>query len=103
MSVESVKGIPLEEYTNFLKEQGVGYMDWNVLAANGTKDNVTKEEMVESVMSGVSQYDTSIVLLYDSADKEMTAKSLEAIIDRLLADGYEILPIDANTVPVHHS
>lgn len=102
-SSNSVNQFPVEEYSAFLSGQGVTYMDWNVIAANGTTDNVTKEEMVQSVMDGVARYDTSIVLLYDSADKKMTAKSLEAIIDSLQAGGYEILPLDYNTIPVHHS
>ncbi len=102
-SSNSVNQFPVQEYTAFLKEQGVSYMDWNVIAANGTTDNVSKEEMVKSVMDGVARYSTSVVLMYDSADKKMTAESLGAVIDSLQAGGYELLPIDADTVPVHHS
>ena len=102
-SSNTVNQNPIEEYKTFFTEQGVTYMDWNVIAANGTSDNVSKKDMVQSVIDGAAQYDTSIVLLYDSADKRMTAKSLGAIIDRLRAEGYEILPIDASTTPVQHS
>lgn len=102
-SSNTINQIPMDEYKAFFTEQGVTYMDWNVIAANGTSDNVSKKEMIQSVMDGVAQYDTSIVLFYDSADKRMTAKSLGAVIDRLQAAGYEILPIDAGTTPVQHS
>lgn len=102
-SSNSVNELPIEQYTDFLKEQGVQYVDWNVIAANGITDNVTKEDMVRSVMEGVAKYDTSIVLLYDSADKKMTADSLSAMIDSLQAAGYELLPMDDSTVPIHHS
>ncbi len=102
-SSNSVNELPIEQYTDFLKAQGVQYADWNVIAANGITDNVTKEDMVRSVMEGVAKYDTSIVLLYDSADKKMTADSLSAMIDSLLAAGYELLPMDDSTVPIHHS
>lgn len=95
--------LSVAECSSFLSGQGVTYLDWNVIAANGTGEHVSRREMVQSVMEGVAQYDTSIVLLYDSADKKMTAKSLESIIDQLQAGGYEILPIDANTTPVRHS
>ena len=54
-------------------------------------------------MNGVALYDTSIVLMYDSVDRKMTAKSLDSILDYLLKNGYEILPIDENTIPIHHS
>lgn len=102
-SSNSVKQFPIKEYKKFLDDQGVTYMDWNVLAANGTTDNVTKKEMVQSVMDGVAKYDTSVVLLYDAEDKKMTAKSLENIIDSLQAGGYEILPMDENTEPIQHA
>lgn len=102
-SSNTVNELPVEQYTNFLKEQGVEYVDWNVIAANGISDNVMKKDMVRSVMEGVAKYDTSIVLLYDSADKKMTADSLSAMIDSLQAAGYELLPMDDSTVPIHHS
>lgn len=95
--------LSIEECREYLEEQGVTYMDWNIIAANGTNENASKDEIVQSVMDGVANYDTSVVLLYDSADKTMTAKSLGTIIDRLQAEGYEILPIDEDTTPVQHS
>lgn len=102
-SSNTINQIPIEEYKAFFTEQGVTYIDWNIIAANGTTDNVSRKEMIQSVMDAVPQYDTSIVLLYDSADKRMTAKSLGGMIDRLQEAGYEILPIDASTTPVQHS
>ena len=101
-SSNSINQIPIEKYQTFLESQGVVYMDWNVIAANGTTDDVTQEQMVQSVMDGVSKYETSIVLLYDSADKKMTAKSLETIINSLQEGGYEILPIDEDTPLIQH-
>lgn len=102
-SSNSMNELPVKEYTNFLNQQGVQYVDWNVIAANGVTENVTKDDMVRSVMEGVAKYDTSIVLLYDSADKKMTADSLSAMINSLQTAGYELLPMDESTVPIHHS
>ncbi len=95
--------LSIEECRGFLEQQGVTYLDWNVVAANGTDEEISRSEMVRSVMDGASMYSTSVVLLYDSADKKMTARSLGAMIDNLRAEGYELLPIDANTTPVQHS
>lgn len=102
-SKNTVNQLPIDQYKTFLADQGVSYQDWNVIAANGTADQVSRKEMVKSVLDGVSRYATSIVLLYDSADKKMTAKSLGMIIDRLREGGYELLPIDEGTTPVQHS
>lgn len=95
--------LSIEECRAFFEQQGVTYIDWNVVAANGTKEDASRTEIVRSVMEGVAMYDTSIVLLYDSADQKMTAKSLNKLIDDLQAGGYELLPIDENTTPVQHS
>lgn len=102
-SKSTVNQLPIDQYKTFLADQGVTYQDWNVIAANSTTDDVSRKQMVRSVLDGVSQYGTSIVLLYDSADKKMTAKSIGTIIDRLRAGGYEMLPIDEDTTPVQHS
>lgn len=102
-SKNTVNQLPIDQYKTFLADQGVSYQDWNVIAANSTTDQVSRKEMVRSVLDGVSRYATSIVLLYDSADKKMTAKSLGMIIDRLREGGYELLPIDEGTTPVQHS
>lgn len=95
--------LAMTDLDNYFNAQGASYFDWNVIAANSTTDDVSVNKMVESVMKGVALYDTSIVLLYDSADRTMTAKSLDKILERLINDGYEILPIDENTIPIHHS
>lgn len=102
-SSNSVIPFSVDEYAGFLQDNGVVYQDWNVIAANGTTDHVTKDEMISSVLDGVARFDTSIVLMYDSADKKMTANSLEEIIVRLQEKGYELLPLDSDTVSIHHS
>lgn len=102
-SSNSVHEFDLPSYNEFLEAQGVNYMDWNVIAANGSDDNVSVGQMVQSVLDGVKKFEVAVVLLYDSADKKMTAKSLGDIIDKLKAEGCELLPIDEKTTPLHHS
>ena len=100
-STEAAAKLSLTDLDVYFSTQGASYFDWNVIAANNTTVSVNK--MVDSVMNGVVLYDTSIVLMYDSADRKMTAKSLDKILERLINDGYEILPIDENTISIHHS
>lgn len=102
-STEAAAKLSLTDLDVYFSAQGASYFDWNVIAANNTTDDVSVNKMVDSVMNGVGLYDTSIVLMYDSADRKMTAKSLDKILERLINDGYEILPIDENTISIHHS
>ena len=102
-STEVTEKLQMTDLDAYFNAQGASYFDWNVIAANNTTDDVSVNKMVDSVMNGVALYDTSIVLMYDSVDRKMTAKSLDSILDYLLKNGYEILPIDENTIPIHHS
>lgn len=102
-STESAGKLSLTGLENYFNTQGASYFDWNVIAANSATDDVSVKKMTDRILDGVALYDTSIVLMYDSEDRKMTAKSLDTILDRLIKDGYEILPIDENTIPIHHS
>ena len=102
-STEVAGKLSLTGLENYFNTQGASYFDWNVIAANSATDDVSVKKMTDRILDGVALYDTSIVLMYDSEDRKMTAKSLDTILDRLIKDGYEILPIDENTIPIHHS
>lgn len=102
-SIDHANNLEMAELEQFFSSQGVTYFDWNVIAPNSVTDHVSTSKMVNGIMNSVALYDTSIVLMYDAADRKMTAKSLEPLLERLLNEGYEVLPIDENTIPIHHS
>lgn len=95
--------LPIQTFIDVLKEKGVDYLDWNVISPDIGKANITKKQMVNSIKEGVLQYDTSIVLMYDVADRPMTVKALPSIIKALKAENCELLPVDKDTVLIQHS
>lgn len=95
--------VSIQELIPILEQKNLSYLDWNVISPEAKNAKVTKKQMVSGILEGVSAYDTSIVLLYDVADKPMTAKALSAIIKELKKENYELLPIDENTVPIRHN
>lgn len=95
--------LPIQTFIDVLEEKNVTYVDWNVISPDIGNTNVTKKQMETSITEGVAQYDTSIVLMYDVADKPMTVKALPSIIKALKAENYELLPIDEDTTLIQHN
>ena len=87
----------------FLKEQGVEYYDWNISSGDGGGTLMPVEVIVENCTKNIQRYDTSIILMHDSALKTTTVEALPQILETILAmEDTVILPITANSQPVHH-
>ncbi len=95
--------LPIQTFIEVLKEKQIAYLDWNVISPDISNPSVTKKQMVNSIIEGVAQYDTSVVLMYDVADKPMTVKALPSIIKTLKAEDYELLPADENMTLIQHN
>ncbi len=88
---------------DFLKEQGVEYYDWNISSGDGGGTLMPTEMIVENCTKNIRRYDTSIVLMHDSALKTTTVEALPQILEAILAmDDTVILPITSATQPIHH-
>lgn len=101
-SIQSID-LPIETFVDVLNEKQVKYLDWNVISPDINDPSVTKKQMVDSITQGVAQYSTSVVLMYDVADKPMTVKSLPSIIKALKAQNYELLPAGKEMTLIQHT
>ena len=101
-STESTQ-IPIQTFIQVLQEKHFTYMDWNVISPDIGNPSITKEQMISSIMENVNQFDTSVVLLYDSEERPLTAKALPILIQTLKQEKYELLPMDSNTPLVQHN
>lgn len=95
--------IPFEDMTEVLDQYNLSYIDWNIISMDAVNNQASKEEITRGIMEAVAEYDTSIVLMYDSAEKITTVKVLPSLIKQLKEENYELLPIDENTVPIRHN
>lgn len=90
-------------FVDFLKEQGVEYYDWNISSGDGGGTLMPVEMIVENCTKNIRRYDTSIILMHDSALKTTTVEALPQILEAILAmDDTVILPITSATQPIHH-
>lgn len=95
--------VSIEELIPVLEEKGITYLDWNVVSPDAVNPSTSKSKMIAGILDGVAAYETSIVLLYDVADRPMTVKALPEIIKQLKKENYELLPVDETTVLVRHN
>lgn len=93
----------IQEFIAYLDDEGMTYYDWNVSSGDAASGYVSASRIESNVLDHVGRFDTSIVLMHDSADKDTTLEALPTIIETLLAsDDIVLLPITESTVPIQH-
>ena len=103
-SSNSALKAPIGEYAGRLKAKGITYLDWNVVCRDDGRGKPSeREELIQTVMRGIAEYDASIVLMDDSSVSKNTAKLLKLLIKQCKAKGYKLQPIDGNTKLIQHA
>lgn len=70
-----------------LKEEGIAYMDWSALTYDAIGVD-SKEKILENLENTMNEWNNVVVLMHDSADKQITYESLEDVIKYLQGKGY---------------
>jgi peptidoglycan/xylan/chitin deacetylase (PgdA/CDA1 family) len=90
----------MEDFIRYLNEAKIVYFDWNVLNGDATGKQYTKEQLIKNVINDVAVKDNSIVLMHDSETKQTTVDSLPSLLERLITEDAQILPLDNNVPPI---
>ena len=102
-SSNTVSRVSIDDCVEYLDSQGITFFDWNALNGDAEYVNYSAEELNMNVMSYVhANSGDSMVLLHDQLNHGATVEALPALIDTLISEGYEIVPIDETTEPVQH-
>lgn len=102
-SSNTISTVDMQEFADYLEEQGVTFYDWNISSGDGGSTLLSVEDLVENSTKDITQRGTSIILLHDSAEKRTTVEALPTIIENILAlEDTVILPITEDTEPVQH-
>lgn len=102
-SSNQVSNTDMNEFIDYLGEQGMTYYDWNVVCGDATSQIYTADELVQNVMTDVVKYKYSVVLMHDAAEKDSTVEALEKILQKLEEMDAEILPITEDAPVIHHN
>lgn len=102
-SSNTVSSINMQEFADYLKTQKVTFYDWNISSGDATSSSISKNTLVANSTNGIERWETSIILMHDSAEKRTTVEALPEIIENILAmEDTVILPITEDTRPVQH-
>lgn len=102
-SSNQVSNTDMNEFIDYLGEQGITYYDWNVVCGDATSQIYTADELVQNVMTDVVKYKYSVVLMHDAADKDSTVEALEKMLQKLEEMDVQILPITEDAQVIHHN
>lgn len=102
-SSNTISTVDMREYANYLSDQGVTFFDWNISSGDGSSRKMPVDTLVANCTDDLDKWQTSIILMHDSAGKHTTVEALPAIIENILAmDDTVLLPITDATRPVQH-
>ncbi|MCH5343474.1 MAG: polysaccharide deacetylase [Acetatifactor sp.] len=102
-SSNTVSPLNMQNFADYLDAQGVTYYDWNIASGDGGSRLLNTDTLLHNSTDDVNRWQTSIVLLHDSANKPTTVEALPGILENILAmEDTVILPITEETVPVQH-
>lgn len=102
-SSNTVSRVSIDDCVDYLDSQGITFYDWNALNGDAEYVDYSAEELNMNVMSYVhANPGDSMVLLHDQLNHGATVEGLPALIDTLISEGYEIVPIDETTEPIQH-
>lgn len=102
-SSNKVSEVPMEELADYLTEQDIFYLDWNVSCGDATGRKLKPQQIADNVTENVRKYRTAVVLMHDASDKVSTVEALPLIIEKLQSmEQVEIVPVDDEMNMVHH-
>lgn len=101
-SSNTISKVDIRACISFLNRNGLTYFDWNVSSQDASVNTKKAEEILENVLNDVVLFDSSVVLMHDSATKSTTVEALPLLIEKLRAMDAVLLPITSDTEPVQH-
>lgn len=102
-SSNTVSHVDIQSCISYLDEKGYTYFDWNALNGDAVTDKLTPEQLNDNIMKYVrNNQGDSVVLMHDMSARHTTVEALPELIHTLKEEGYELVPIDDDTIPVQH-
>lgn len=101
-SSNSQAPLPISQYIDYLNKNNLVFFDWNVSSGDGG-DGLSRKQVYDNVMKGIAGQDVSVVLMHDATYRMTTFEAVPDIIEKLQEQNALILPITADTQPVHHN
>jgi peptidoglycan-N-acetylglucosamine deacetylase len=90
----------MDKLTNYEKQCGVKYFDWNVDSTDASVLTQDKDKIIAEVLNGSKNKKQAIILMHDSMPKTTTALALPDIIKGLQDQGFKFSALSSNVKTV---
>ncbi len=90
----------MNDFIRYLNKAGIVYFDWNALNGDATKVDYSEEELINNVLRDVNIKKNVIVLMHDIQTRPKTVKSLPKLLDILISEEAQLLPLDETVPPI---
>lgn len=102
VSSKYCKGI-MKTLVSQVEQRGYTYFDWNCDSGDAEGVNIPASQLLENVKNTCGGQQAVNVLMHDAGSTKLTTiEALPSIIEYFISQGYTLLPITAETEPVHH-
>jgi peptidoglycan/xylan/chitin deacetylase (PgdA/CDA1 family) len=102
-SSNTISKVDMNDVISYIDDEGMIYFDWNVSGQDATSSYKSAQQIADSVLSNINQFNNSVVLFHDASNKDSTVEALPIIIEKILeSDDSVFLPISEDTVLVQH-
>ncbi len=92
-----VSKLDMGAFADVLHARGYEYWDWNVYPGNSTGRSIPADQIIAGILDHIDSYDSAIVLLHDTAEKNTTVDALPEVIEGLLERDIELQPMSMDT------
>lgn len=101
-SSNEVSDVDMNVFANYLTEQGITYVDWNVTAGDAEGNQSDVNAIIDDVFKNINYYTRPVILMHDAKDKQGTIEALPQIITRLQENNYKMEAINKDMNLVQH-
>ena len=102
-SSNAVSNLDMHRFIKILDDRGISYFDWNVASGDATRELLSSQTILANSTRGITERETSVILMHDSVARPTTVQALPQIIETILnMEDTAILPITSDTEQVRH-
>ena len=102
-SSNTVSNVDMNRLITYLNEQGITYFDWNISSGDATSGYISKNRIIQNCTESLANYETAVILLHDSGEREETVKALPELIEKIQEmENTVLLPISEETKLIQH-
>ncbi|MCR5282720.1 MAG: polysaccharide deacetylase [Lachnospiraceae bacterium] len=93
-SSNEVSKVSMQELADYLEQQNIYYLDWNIVSGDATKNLQSAKSLADRVLGRIGEEETEVVLMHDATGKNTTVEALSMILEALSKrEDVEILPV----------